>query len=274
MTAVELNFIEEGDGPLVVLLHGFPEFSYSWRHQLPALARAGFRAVAPDMRGYGQSPKPRDVDAYRMTEIVDDIRALIERLGGAPCILVGHDWGAFAAWYFAMSHPELLRKLVILNVPHPAPLSRELRRSFRQKLKLTYQLVFRIPKLPELLMRILGKPMMRRLGRFTRDDVATYARAWRDSSTPMFNYYRAVPRARRDLRRLIRPIDIPTMLIWAEHEPVFLRATTENFREWVPNLRFELIQGAGHFVQTDAAERVTKLLVDFLKNANEEKGRA
>lgn len=263
MTAVPLHFIEEGDGPLVVLLHGFPEFSYAWRHQMPAFARAGFRAVAPDLRGYGQSPKPPGVDAYRMTRIVDDVRALLERLGSTPCIVVGHDWGAFAAWYFAMAHPELVRKLVILNVPHPAPLSRELRRSTRQKLRLLYQLLFRVPVVPELLMRLGGKPILRFLGRFTREDIEMYARAWRGSFTPMFHYYRAMPRARREMRRLIRPIQIPTLLIWGEREPVFTRATTENFQEWVPNARVAFVAGAGHFAQEDAPEDVNRLLLAF-----------
>lgn len=264
MTAVPLHFIEQGDGPLVVLLHGFPENHDSWRHQLPALARAGFRAIAPDLRGYGRSPKPAGVDAYRMTEIVDDIRVLAEReAGGAPFVLVGHDWGAFAAWYYAMMHPTTLRKLVVLNVPHPAPLSRELRRSFEQKRRLSYQLFFRLPVLPELMMRLLGGRMLRSLGTFTRAEIDAYKKSWRGAYTPMFNYYRAVPRARHELRSLVRPIDVETLLIWSEHEPVFLRATTENFAEWVPNLRVEVVAGAGHFVQTDAPERVTELLLEF-----------
>jgi len=261
VTAVPLQWIEEGDGPLVVLLHGFPEFSYAWRHQMPALARAGFRVVAPDLRGYGHSPKPKGVDAYRLTEIVDDLRALIDKLGDAPFVLVGHDWGAFAAWFFAMTYPELVRKLVILNVPHPAPLSREVRRSTRQKLKLLYQLFFRLPLVPELLTRVAGKFAMRWLGRFTRDEIATYARSWRGNR--MFDYYRAVPRARHQLRRMIRPMAIPTLLIWSEHEPVFLRETTENFHEWVPNLRVAIVKDAGHFVQEDAPEEVTRLILEF-----------
>lgn len=266
MTAVPLHFTEEGDGPLVVLLHGFPELGYAWRHQLPTLARAGFRAVAPDLRGYGRSPKPGDVDSYRLTHIVEDVRALLERLGGTPCILVGHDWGAFTAWYFAMSHPELVRKLAILNVPHPAPLSRELRRSTRQKMRLLYQLAFRIPVLPELLLRAIGRPLLRLLGRFTREDVETYAAAWRDSATTMFHYYRAMPRARRELRRLIRPIRTPTLLIWGEREPVFLRATTENFHEWVPDARVAIVADAGHFVQEDAPEEVNRLLLEWVSS--------
>jgi pimeloyl-ACP methyl ester carboxylesterase len=266
MTAVSLHVRDEGSGPLIVLLHGFPENGSSWRHQIPELVRAGFRVVAPDLRGYGESPKPRGVDAYRLTEIVDDLHALVQKLGDEPFVLVGHDWGGFAAWYYVMAHPERLRKLIVLNVPHPAPLSRELHRSFTQKRKLAYQLLFRLPLLPELLMRMFGGALLRSLGSFTPEEVRAYRQAWRGSYSPMFHYYRAVPRARHDMRRLVRPIDVPTLLIWGEREPVFLRSTMENADSWVPNLHIEVIGDAGHFVQTDAAERVTELLLEFCRS--------
>ena len=106
---MKLHFVESGSGPLVVLLHGFPEYWYSWRRQLPALASAGFCAVAPDLRGFNDSPKPHDISDYRLTYVIDDVAELIEQLG-APCALVGHDWGGLVAWYLAMSRPELVRK--------------------------------------------------------------------------------------------------------------------------------------------------------------------
>ena len=105
---MKLHFVESGSGPLVVLLHGFPEFWYSWRRQMPALASAGFRAVAPDLRGFNDSPRPRDISAYRLTHIIDDVAELIEQLG-APFALVGHDWGGLVPWYLAMSRPYLVR---------------------------------------------------------------------------------------------------------------------------------------------------------------------
>jgi pimeloyl-ACP methyl ester carboxylesterase len=262
---VQLHYDSAGDGPLVVLLHGFPEYRASWRRQLPALAAAGFRAVAPDLRGYGLSPKPRGVDSYRIPLLVDDVAELIRALGGGPCVLVGHDWGAFVAWFVAMIHPELVRRLVILNVPHPAAFARELHRSTRQKLLASYQLFFRLPLLPELLLRLFGRPLMRRAGRFEPEEIDDYARTWRGSLTPMFHYYRALPRASAQLRRAIRPIDVPVLMIWGAGEPVFLRSTTENVEEWVPRLRFERIPRAGHFVQTDAAERVNELLLSFAR---------
>jgi pimeloyl-ACP methyl ester carboxylesterase len=265
---MDLHFIEAGSGPPVVLLHGFPEHSYSWRKQMPALAAAGFRAIAPDLRGYNESPKPPNVEDYRLTAAVGDVAALIEKIG-PPVALVGHDWGALTAWYVAMMRPELLRKLVILNVPHPVPFSRELHRSMSQKLRMTYQLLFQPPRIPELLMRVVLPWMLRKGGRFTKEDIAVYRQAWRKEGVlrAMANYYRAMAKKsnRRELRQLVRRIDIPTLLIFAEKEPVFLRATTEDFDEWVPNLRIARIAGAGHFVQTDEPEIVNELLVDFLK---------
>jgi epoxide hydrolase 4 len=242
---LQLAYDSEGDGPLVVLLHGFPQSRLTWKESLPVLARAGYRAVAPDLRGYGDSPKPKGVDAYQASEVAADVAELIESLSGEPAVVVGHDWGAVMAWYLAMARPELVRKLVILNVPHPAAIARELRRSTKQKLKLLYQLFFRLPVLPELLLRV-------------------FSHIPRDSLTPMFHYYRAVPRSRGTLKKLFRRIDVPVMIVWSEHEPVFNAAAIEDLGAWVTDVRIERIPGAGHFVQNDARERVHELLLDFL----------
>jgi epoxide hydrolase 4 len=239
---VRLTYDSDGEGPLVVLLHGFPESRKTWSRQLPALAAAGFRAVAPDLRGYGDSPKPRGVKPYRTSEIAADVAELIVSLDGAPCVVVGHDWGAAVAWTLAMERPELLRKLVILNVPHPSAIAREVRRSFRQKLKLSYQVFFQLPLLPELTMKIL-------------------TRQWSRDFTPMLNYYRAL----RYPRNPPRMIGTPTLIIWGEREPVFLASGLENLDRWVRDVRIERIAKAGHFVQRDAAERVNELLIDFAR---------
>jgi len=262
---IRLHYIEEGEGPLVVLLHGFPESSFSWRNQIPALAHAGYHVIAPDLRGYGESSRPADVDAYRMTLIVQDIAGLIVRNGGR-CTLIGHDWGGIASWLMAMMHPALIERLVVMNAPHFVPMRREINRSFGQKMRLTYQLFFQLSLLPELFIRLFGKALMSRLGRFTSDEVRTYADAWRKpgATTAMLNYYRAIRRHRAELRGLVRKIDVPTMLVWGERDPVFHKEMTEDFSEWVPNLRVERIAEAGHFVQTDAAEKVNALLIDFL----------
>jgi pimeloyl-ACP methyl ester carboxylesterase len=263
---LKLHYDSEGDGPLVVLLHGFPEFRVSWKRQLPALAAAGFRAVAPDLRGYGESPKPRDVDSYRMSLIVGDVVELIESLnGGKPCVLVGHDWGAVAAWSLAMIRPDLLRKLVIINVPHPAAIARELKRSTRQKLNVMYQLYFQLPVLPELTMKLFGRAFLRRAARFTPEEIETYIRQWRGNLSPMLHYYRAMRKSRGELRKVAKRIETPTLIIWGEREPVFLPSALDDLGQWVANVRIERLPKIGHFAQHDAAERVSELIVDWAR---------
>lgn len=255
---MRLYFDAEGDGPLVVLLHGFPESRCAWRKQVPALARAGFRVVTPDLRGYGDSPKPRDVDSYRLPALVNDVAELIESVGGAPCVLVGHDWGALVAWFTAMLRPELLRKLAILNVPHPYAFARELKRNPKQQLRSSYQLCFQLPVLPEIFWRLFGRALMRRM---SGEDYT-----WPGPLRPMFNYYRALRRTRGQLRPMMKRIDMPVLLIWGEEQSIFIPETLTNTDDWVPNLRIEHIPGARHFVQHDAPEKVNELLIGFMSS--------
>ena len=200
-----------------------------------------------------------------MTEVVGDVVELIESLSSVPVVVVGHDWGAVAAWNLAMMRPDLVRKLVILNVPPPAAIARELRRSWRQRFNVLYQLFFQLPLLPELFMRAFGRLLLHRAGRFTREETAEYKKEWRSSLTPMLHYYRALKRSRGMMRKLFRRIDVPTLIIWGEREPVFLPSSLEDLGQWVTDVRIERIPRAGHFVQTDAPERVTELLVDFMR---------
>ena len=261
---MKLHFDTEGDGPLVVLLHGFPEFRVSWQRQLPFLAAAGYRAVAPDLRGYGESPKPQRVDDYRLPLLVEDVAELIAEQSKEACILVGHDWGALVAWFVAMMKPELVRKLVIINVPHPALFARELRRSRTQRMKALYQLFFQLPVIPEIFMKMFGKKLMKRAGRFTPDEIETYAQHWNRNIKTMLHYYRALRKTRGELRPLMRRMDVPTMLIWGLWEPVFIPECFEGTEEWVPNLRLEKIPRVGHFAQHDAPDRVNQLLLEWI----------
>ena len=202
---------------------------------------------------------------YRLTEIIADVCALLERMG-PPCTLVGHDWCGLVTWYVAMSRPELLRRVAILNMPHPAAFLRELRRSKSQKLRMAYQLVFQPPFLPELLMPFILPRLLRSAGRFTRAEIEEYRKAWRQSGARrgMANYYRAIRRYRGELQRLIAKIEIPALLIWGEKEPVFVPEVLEGMDDWVPKLRIAKIAGAGHFVQTDEPDLVNQILLDFL----------
>lgn len=269
VAGLRLHYVETGGGPPVVLLHGFPEFWYSWRHQLPFLASRGFRAIAPDLRGYNDSAKPDAIEAYEIPAVVEDLAGLIAQVAAPRCHLIGHDWGGVVAWFAAMMHPELIDRLVILNSPHPVPLAREMRHR-RQKLRMSYQLLFWPPRLPEFAMRRFRFRVLRSLltsaGRFHREEIDRYVEAWSKPGalTGMANYYRAMRRARGKLKPLIRRIEAPTLIIWGERDPVFTRETTERFEEWVPDLRIERIARAGHFVQTDAPDRVNELIGAFL----------
>src|SRR5262249_33835635 len=140
---LRLHYVEAGAGPPVLLLHGFPEFWYSWRHQLPALAGAGFRAWAPDLRGYNESEKPAGVRNYRVRLLVEDVAGLIRHTGAGRATVVGHDWGGVIAWRLAMDRPELVERLVILNAPHPGAFLRELRNP-AQWLRSAYVLFFQL----------------------------------------------------------------------------------------------------------------------------------
>jgi pimeloyl-ACP methyl ester carboxylesterase len=269
---ITIHYVEAGRGPLIVLLHGFPEFWYSWRNQIPALAAAGFHVVAVDLRGYNESSKPRAIDAYRLPELAKDIAGLITQIGEGPCIVVGHDWGGAVAWFAAMLHPELVKRLIILNSPHPVAYLREMRHSARQKWRAKYQLLFHPPWLAEFVLRRFRYSILRRslarLGCFTPEEIERYVEAWSKPGalTGMANYYRAT--RLRGMRGLVRRIDIPTLMIWGDLDPFFTPETLTGFAEYVPNLRIEHIPDSGHFVQTDAPGRVNQLIIGFAGEAS------
>jgi pimeloyl-ACP methyl ester carboxylesterase len=268
-----IHYVECGSGEPVVLVHGFPEFWYSWREQIPALSSAGFRAVALDLPGYNLSHKPQSLDAYAPGAIAEALVVFIEEIG-RPVSLVGHDWGAVACWLLAARRPEILRKLAIVNIPHPGTL-RAIRHRGRQVLRLSYQLLFR-PRVTEsllrarrfFLLRMLMKAGSRRKEAFTPDVFLEYERAWSQPGalTGMLNYYRAIARARRS--RGAHPpqrVRVPTLLIYGAEEPVFLRETIEASAKFVDDLRIETLQRAAHFAHQDEPDAVNGLLIEFLR---------
>ncbi len=270
---VRLHYVEAGDGPLVVLLHGFPEFWFSWRFQIPALAQAGFRVVAPDMRGYNLSSRPSGVRAYDIDRLAADVRDLIRERGAESAFLVGHDWGAAVAWATAMNHPEVVTRLAILNVPHPRRFLQGLRRP-PQLLKSWYIFFFQLPWLPENLLRAGRWRAFRdgfrndaRPGAFTPEDIDRYVAAWSQpgAATASINYYRAVFRqspTRAQAR--IRTVTAPTLVIWGERDRYLGGELAEPDRADVPNLeRVVRLPEASHWVQHDEPERVTELLAEF-----------
>ncbi|MET0400436.1 MAG: alpha/beta hydrolase [Longimicrobiaceae bacterium] len=268
---VRLHYVEAGEGPLVVLLHGFPEFWYGWRRQIPALAAAGFRVVAADMRGYNLSDKPRGVDRYRVELLVEDVAGLVRHLGAERAHVVGHDWGGVVAWYFAMLRPERLDRLVVLNAPHPAAFAREIRKP-DQMLRSAYAGFFQLPAIPEAVLRAGNFALLERVfrteparpGAFTGEDVERYkeALARPGALTSALDYYRAF--ARRE-KPAVRPIAAPTLLVWGEKDPHLVVRLTEGLEAWIPRVRVERIPEASHWVAADAPERVSGLVAGFLR---------
>ena len=218
---VKLHYVEAGDGPLVVLLHGFPEFWYGWRQQIAPLVEAGFRVVAPDLRGYNLSSKPEGYDAFTADKLAADIRGLIRELGAESAMVVGHDWGGTVAWTLAANHPEIVDRLVILNAAHPRRLNEGLRNP-RQLLRTWYFFYFQSPKLPERRARRRHWRFFKRFLRdarpqYTEQEIDRYVEAWSQpgAAKAMIDYYRAAVRLSSKQGEL-PPITAPTLVIWGQ----------------------------------------------------------
>ena len=273
---VRLHYVEAGEGPLVLLLHGFPQFWYEWRHQIPALAETGFRVVAPDMRGYNLSDKPPGVGAYRVQVLVRDMERLILACGEQTAAVVGHNWGAIVAWFAAMRYPERVGRLAILNVPHPARFMDGLL-SPQQLLRSSYVFFFQIPWLPEEVIRAGNFTLLRsvlrrdpvRPGALTAEDIERYTEAMARPGvlTATLNYYRALLRHPRDTQALLGRIEAPVLVIWGEKDRALSRWLADPPLPWVPNLlRVERLPEASHWVAEDRPREVNALLLDFLRS--------
>ena len=283
VNGVRLHYVTAGAGPLIVFVHGFPEFWYMWRRQLEEFAR-DHQAVAPDMRGYNLSSKPADVAAYEVRHLVGDLRALADHLGHRRFVLVGHDWGGAAAWAFAIAHPDRLERLVIVNAPHPGVFAREIRENPAQQQASRYMLVFRSPEAEALLAEHgyarLVRMFREDLGeRFTEADRAAYVEAWSQPGalTGGLNYYRAagvgppapdgapVPRFGGDPERLV--VRVPTLVIWGERDRALLPGNLEGLERFVPDLRVRRVPHASHWVVHEEPELVNRAIREFLGRA-------
>lgn len=275
VNGVRLHYVEYGKGPLILLLHGFPECWYAWRYQLPALAQAGFRVVAPDLRGYNLSEKPRGVHAYRMECFIGDVKGLIQTLGEDRAVVVGHDWGGVIAWQLAISEPQMVKKLIILNAPHPQRYLEALKTP-GQLLRSWYVLFFQLPWLPELMIRSFGFAGLRQrllnepvhADAFDEVTVKVYQRALAQPGalTAALNYYRAGFRSLvRGLRPNIQPIEMPTLVIWGEQDRYLGADLLEGLEPWVKDLTVERFADASHWVQAEVPERVNERMLQFLR---------
>ncbi len=260
---VEIAYDVAGEGDPVVLLHGFPDSAALWRHQVPALVAAGHRVITPDLRGYGRSAKPAEVEAYSMPALAGDVLAVLDDLGIERADVVGHDWGAALAWVLASLVPDRVRRLAVLSVGAPGRLLRTL----EQREKSWYMLLFQFEGVAE---------------RWLRDDDWANFRAWaqhpdadevvaaleRDGSlTPALNYYRAniPPEAWASSGPQLPKVAAPTMGLWSSGDMALTERQMVESSSFVDaTFRYERVEGPGHWLQLEAPERVNELLVDFL----------
>ncbi|MGN6175096.1 MAG: alpha/beta fold hydrolase [Streptosporangiaceae bacterium] len=268
-----LHYVEAGEGPLVVLLHGFPEFWYGWREQIQPLTAAGFRVVAPDTRGYNLSSKPDGVAAYDVGLLAADIRDLIRERGAETAMVAGHDWGGSIAWALAMNHPEVVDRLAILNAAHPRKLSQGLHHPDQLR-KSWYFFFFALPDLPEAVVHANPWHFFRHFlpdarPAFTPEEIDRYVEAWSQpgAATGMINYYRSsVRQNQKKAEAALRPVKAPTLVIWGERDGYLGPELAEPDHDDVPGLdRVERLPEASHWVHHDEAERVNQLLTDFFR---------
>lgn len=277
---IEFEVFTAGAGDrLAFCLHGFPEHAFSWRFQMPVLAELGYRVWAPNLRGYGGTDSPPEIEAYRLETLVEDVAELIRASGAKESLLVAHDWGGLLAWLLASWRPELVQRLVICNLPHPACFLRELKGP-AQFLKSWYVLFFQIPWLPEALLgagqaRAVGEAIRRTSrdpSRFPDEVLAVYRE---NASRPgglraMLNWYRALVRgggANRLRKQQWPRIEVPTSLIWGDADAALSVRTLRGTEQFVSHLTVRVLPGVSHWVQQGAAERVNALLREWLADS-------
>lgn len=271
VNGIRMHYVEAGSGETVLFLHGFPEFWYSWRHQLAALAPQ-YRVVAPDLRGYNEteSAEPYDTDTLQ-----EDVLALIRHLGEERVHLVGHDWGGAVAWLVAIHHPKVLLSLTICNVPHPKLFEQGVRRP-RQLARSWYIFAFQIPWLPERALaarnyRWLARALIRdcRPGTFSREDIKTFLASWRSKGLGGgVNWYRAALRHPRRLPETVPLVKTPTALIWGEKDKALGKELTYGTAQYVADLETHYLPEASHWVQQDAPGEVNAILLGHLQRVS------
>ena len=273
-SGVNLHAVAAGpkNAPLVVLLHGFPEFWYGWHRQIEPLVRAGFRVVVPDQRGYNQSAKPRGIRSYALAALTSDVLSIADQLGREQIFLAGHDWGAAVAWSVALSHPQRVAKLAVLNVPHPSVMRRYLFGNRRQLRRSWYMFFFQLPFLPETLfaannfrMGISALSRSSRPGTFSAEDIGQYRNAWSQPGavTAMLHWYRAAFRFRAHFAdRMVR---VPALILWGQRDAFLLAEMAEESLRYCTNGELVRFPEASHWLQHEEPARVSEHLVTFFR---------
>ncbi len=268
---INLHYVTQGEGPLMLMLHGFPEFWYSWRKQIPEFAK-DHKVVAIDLRGYNDSDKPENKEAYVMAEFIADVKGVIEGLGYDRCILVGHDWGGAIAWNFAYAYPNLVEKLIILNLPHPAKFAQGLRTP-QQLLRSSYMFLFQLPFVPEMLIQFddykalesafLGMTVNKTA--FTQEDLDAYKDAFakRGAVTAALNYYRNIFQQGLTSQDW-SVLDVPTLMIWGESDTALGKELTYGTEAYVRDFQIKYIPHCSHWVQQEQPQLVNQYIREFL----------
>jgi pimeloyl-ACP methyl ester carboxylesterase len=282
VNGVRLHYVTAGKGKLIMFVHGFPEFWYEWKNQLAEFGR-NYQAVAPDMRGYNLSSKPAEVDQYQIKYLVEDLRALTEKLGHKKFILVAHDWGGAVAWAFAIAHPDYLEKLVIINAPHPGVFQRELRDNPAQQKASQYMVMFRSAQAEQVLsannysalvQAVLGEGLKTDV--FTEADKQAYIEAWSQPGalTGGLNYYRAArvgPPAGDDKQGTnfaaglsSLEVKVPTLVIWGEKDTALLTGNLEGLDKFVPSLTIKRIPDGTHWFIHEQPALINEYIREFI----------
>jgi epoxide hydrolase 4 len=270
---VHLHVVEAGpeSGPLLILLHGFPELWYGWHRQIEPLAAAGFHVLAPDQRGYNLSDKPESISAYNIDILARDIVGLIDEAGATKAYVAGHDWGGAVGWWLGVKHPERLAKLALLNIPHPLVMRRAVRKDPAQRKKSSYIFFFQIPWLPEHSFRknnfargVKSLQSSSRPGTFSDADLAVYREAWSQPGEvrAMIHWYRASLRSQPE-RPASPRVRVPSLLLWGEKDRFLGREMAQPSIDLCDDGRLVLVAEASHWIQHEEPERVTRELLGF-----------
>jgi len=275
VNGIRLHYVEKGTGPLVLLLHGFPEMWWSWRYQIDPLVEAGFHVVAPDLRGYNESDK---TGPYDLDTLVEDVRAFIERMGNSTVQIVAHDWGGAVAWHLAATRPEACERVAILNCPHPVQFRRALSH-WSQVKRSWYVFFFQLPWIPERLLTRHDADAIRRLflgnakdrSHFGPEETQPFCEAIQKpgAARAMLGWYRALMRtAILDRTRFERypVVEAPVLLIWAKSDRALgFEDLVPGTERWVRKLELKTLEPCGHFVHSEKPEPVNAWLLEFLR---------
>ncbi|XP_049765008.1 epoxide hydrolase 4-like [Schistocerca cancellata] len=282
LKGIQLHYVEKGDHskPLMLFIHGFPEFWYSWRHQIKEFSK-DYWVVAYDMRGYGDSEKPESVSSYSMDLLVDDVKQLVEYFGKQKITLVAHDWGGMVAWYFLLKHPEKVEKYIIMDTGFPKGFFNSLKQFFKS----WYIFFFQMPYLPEMFASSFDLENFTKVfiddgsvetGGITEEDIEAYKFTFQNKGgfTAPINYYRASMRKRTtnepQPKRAEPRFDLPVGLFLFAENDRYLEGESllKTAKTWIPNLKTQIVSGGNHFVQQSVPTQLNHVMREFLKSSS------